>query len=159
MFASQSLKALKLDQQDILHNIIFNSPCNPFPKQVLQQLSLSDLMMKGCCKCMENRFSRFHFARLSWLLSITMLSNIWSFAFHSLFKRKLGQESNFTLLVRGTILNAIKLLFKQFSDCSQSSIFPSRSSALRHVHLKIKMASINGKTRYISTISRKNRAL
>ena len=78
-------------------------------------------------------------------------------SFH--FKRKLGQESNFTLLVRDTILNAIKLLFKQFSDRSQSSIFPSRSSALRHVHLKIKMASINGKTRYISTISRKNRAL
>lgn len=86
MFASQSLMALKLDQQDILHNILFNSPCNPFPKQVLQQLPLSDFMIKGCCKCMENRFSRFHFARLSCLLSTTMLSIIWSFAFHSILK-------------------------------------------------------------------------
>ena len=86
MFASQSLMALKLDQQDILHNILFHSPCNLFPKQVLQQLSLSDFMMKGCCKFMENRFSRFHFARLSCLLSLTMFSNIWSFAFHSILK-------------------------------------------------------------------------
>ena len=109
--------------------------------------------MKGCCNCMENRFSRFHFASHNHALKYMVIC----ISFH--FKRKLGQESNFTLLVRGTILNAIKLLFKQFSDCSQSSIFPSRSSALRHVHLKIKMASINGKTRYISTISRKNRAL
>ena len=86
MFASQSLMALKLDQQDILHNIIFNSPCNPFPKQVFQQLYLSDFMMKGCCNCMENRFSRFYSARPSCLLSLTMLSNIWSFAFHSILK-------------------------------------------------------------------------
>ena len=86
MFTSQSLKALKLDQQDILHNIIFNSPCNPFPKQVLQQLPLSDFMIEGCCKCMENRFSCFYSARLSRLLSLTMFSNIWSFAFHSILK-------------------------------------------------------------------------
>ena len=104
MFASQSLMALKLDQQDILHNILFNSPCNPFPKQILQQLSLSDFMMKGCCKCMENRFSRFHSARLSCLLAITMLSIICSFAFHSILK----QSS-----VRSIIFNAMKLLFKQ----------------------------------------------
>lgn len=104
--------ALKLDQQDILHNILFNSPCNAFPKQVLQQLSLSDFIIKGCCKCMENRFSRFHSVRLSCLLAITMLSILWSFAFHSI-KAKLSQESNFTLLVRRTIFNAIKLLFKQ----------------------------------------------
>ena len=116
-------------------------------------------MIKGCCKCMENRFSRFHSARLSCLLSITNAPSYMVICISFHFKTKLGQESNFTLLVRGTILNAIKLLFKQFSDCSQSSIFPSRLSALRHVHLKIKMASINGKTRYISTISRKNRAL
>ena len=29
------------------------------------------------------------------------------------FKTKFSQESNFTLLVKGTIFNAIKLLFKQ----------------------------------------------
>lgn len=84
MFASQSLMALKLDQQDILHNILFNSPCNAFPKQVLQQLSLSDFIIKGCCKCMKNRFSRFHSATLSCVLSLTILSILWSFAFHSI---------------------------------------------------------------------------
>ena len=33
------------------------------------------------------------------------------------------------------------------------------SELFEKVHLKIKMAAINGKTRYISTISRKNRRL
>ena len=52
-------------------------------------------------------------------------------------------------------------------DCSQSPIFQwdRRDRALwsptpaPSVHLKIKMAAINGKTRYIKTISRKNRGL
>lgn len=57
---------------------------------------------------MENRFSRFHSAGLSCLLSTTMVIRI---LFH--FKTKVSQENNFTLLVRSIIFNAIKLLFKQ----------------------------------------------
>ena len=52
-------------------------------------------------------------------------------------------------------------------DCSQSPIFqwdrPDRAlwslTPAPSVHLKIKMAAINGETRYITTISRKNRGL
>ena len=65
-------------------------------------------MIKGCCKWMENRFSRFHSAGLSCLLSTTMVIRI---LFH--FKTKVSQENNFTLVVRSIIFNAIKLLFKQ----------------------------------------------
>ena len=69
--------------------------------------------MKGCCKSMENRFSRFHSARLSCLLSITnaLYYMVICISFH--FKTKPNQESNFPLLVRSIIFNPIKLLLKQ----------------------------------------------
>ena len=78
-------------------------------------------------------------------------------------------------------LHVRPLIPNYYLNCSQSSIFPSdrqdprfapRAAILHEcqiflgagapapsVHLKTKMAAINVKTRYISTISRENRGL
>jgi len=56
-----------------------------------------------------------------------------------LFSRKIVEIEHFAL---------------RLHDCSNYSLMPTP----RYI-LKIKMAAINGKTRYISTISRKNKGL